>query len=176
MDDDIDAQTIWLLEPMHLGGSGVFGMPGLPPDMSVKIDNVGRLGQWPTGGGHTVELRFSWRCPRRRTVPVTKIFVLKPLGGMYIVRVSLQRGSDGMRRRRCPWCQAKIAHAPSLSLSRSLFPLFPSLSLFFFVFFPSLLSLHQHRMGAVFHGYQSPLPNVPYLFIDRFGRPNSEST
>ena len=68
MDDDIDAQTIWLLEPMHLGGSGVFGMPGLPPDMSVKIDNVGRLGQWPTGGGHTVELRFSWRCPRRRTV------------------------------------------------------------------------------------------------------------
>ena len=145
MDDDIDAQTIWLLEPMHLGGSGVFGMPGLPPDMSVKIDNVGRLGQWPTGGGHTVELRFSWRCPRRRTVPVTKIFVLKPLGGMYIVRVSLQRGSDGMRRRRCPWCQAKIAHAPSLFLA-----LFSPLSfsfplLFRFLSFVTVLSLHQHR-------------------------------
>ena len=146
MDDDIDAQTIWLLEPMHLGGGGVFGMPGLPPDMSVKIGNVGR---WPTGGGHTVELRFSRRCPRRRTAPMKMILLLKPLGGIS-VRVSPQRGSDGMRRRRCPWCQAKIAHAPSLSLSRSLFPLFPSLSLFFFVFFPSLLSLHQHQIGADF--------------------------
>ena len=69
MDDDIDAQTIWLLEPMHLGGSGVFGMPGLPPDMSVKIDNVGRLGQWPTGGGHTVELRFSHGLVREEGPP-----------------------------------------------------------------------------------------------------------
>ena len=129
MDDDIDAQTIWLLEPMHLGGGGVFGMPGLPPDMSVKIGNVGR---WPTGGGHTVELRFSRRCPRRRTAPMKMILLLKPLGGIS-VRVSPQRGSDGMRRRRCPWCQAKIAHAPSLSLFLALFS--PS-----FLLFPSSFS------------------------------------
>ena len=147
MDDDIEAQTIWLLESMHLGGGGEFGMPGLPPDMSVKIDNVGRLGRWPTGGGHTVELRFSWRCPRRRTVPVTKIFVLKPLGGMYIVRVSLQRGCDGMRRRRCPWCQAKIAHA-RLSFSLSFPPLSFSFPLLFrFLSFVIITPVHQHRMG-----------------------------
>ena len=66
MDDDIEAQTIWLLEPMHLGGGGVFGMPGLPPDMSVKIGNVGR---WPTGGGHTVELRFSHGLVREEGPP-----------------------------------------------------------------------------------------------------------
>ena len=153
MDDDIDAQTISLLEPMHLGGGGVFGMPGLPPDMSVKIGNVGR---WPRVAGTRLNSAFHMASSERRDRPIAMMLLLKPLGGMYIVRASLQRGSNGMRRRRCPWCQAKIAGSPSDSFSLALFSplsfspplLFLFLSLVIIAPPARNLSLIRHRVCA----------------------------
>ena len=80
----------------------MFGMPGLPPDMSVKIGNVGRWPRVARVAGTRLNSAFHMASSERRDRPIVMMLLLKPLGGIS-VRVSLQRGSDCMRRQRCPY-------------------------------------------------------------------------